>query len=573
MLNMFGGDIYKKKAFQHILSIGFEFETNDLCKLSLEGNTLINSDMKTPMLENYILNGRANKSGENSYEIMEENEDGLFYTEYFDEKNEDDKNVILQVTNDIGTTDFGNMVSKLCSKMANKIHKKNMYFFKTTDNTTYPIKFTEGLLERHCSIFAGTEWIITYYKPKISDNIILETFLDASKRILSHLSNLKKQTGNLYITNNNNTTNNSKKVQKIGNIVDRLLYHKPDTNLYYLQTNDNILSNPNESFTVRSVVVLPQMTIRLKVQNIVEVMKGILEVDTNKENKINIRNRNSIYKEYELVEILEKCVKELFSYSSSILSKVSKSNISILKGYIFLILYKLCIYISVYSQTDITVEENYFKNYISFMSRHTNYEFYTEIKKILQNDLKVSPVQVIETFYSLMNQNIISKYLPIKKIALKQNITDINDKDYGDPNNSFMSYFYFFENPKENTYNEDRRDWLLYSNKDTFTSRYDIKDNTILIENRYFSTELSVFAKESCNVNIKNGVSLTKLKTIYNCLVNQNKVKKLYENNTKTLKKTREIKPRKPRQPRQPRETRKNKDKSLIEKVLNVVFE
>jgi hypothetical protein len=213
------------------------------------------------------------------------------------------------------------------------------------------------------------------------------------------------------------------------------------------------------------------------------------------------------------------------------------------------------------------LEENYFKNYIAFLSRHKNYDFYMEIKKILQSDMKVSPDQVIDTFYSLMNQNIISKYIRIKKIALKQNITDINDKDYGDPNKSFMSYFYFFENdPKENT-SEDK-DWFTHSNKDIYGHRYDIKDNTILVENRFFSTELNVFAKESCNVNMNNGVSLTKMRNIYNCLVNQNKVKKLYENNTKTLKKTRET--RKTGE-RKPRETRKNKDKSLISQILNVV--
>jgi hypothetical protein len=151
---------------------------------------------------------------------------------------------------------------------------------------------------------------------------------------------------------------------------------------------------------------------------------------------------------------------------------------------------------------------------------------------------------------------------------LKQNITDINDKDYGDPTKSSMSYFYFFENPKEMVYED--KDWFIYSYKDNVSSQYDIKDNTVLFENRFFSVELSVFAKESCNVKIKSGVSFSKLKNIYNCLVRQNKVKELYENNTKTLKKTREIKQR---QPRKPRETRKNKDKSLTEKVLNAVFE
>ena len=50
----YGGSLKQNKIFSKILSIGYEFETDDITKLSLHSNdhTLVNSDLTLRTLEN-----------------------------------------------------------------------------------------------------------------------------------------------------------------------------------------------------------------------------------------------------------------------------------------------------------------------------------------------------------------------------------------------------------------------------------------------------------------------------------------------------------------------------------------
>ena len=57
----------------------------------------------------------------------------------------------------------------------------------------YDIKIREPDLSlKNCSTFTDVEWIITYYKPEISDNIILNSFFKSMVLLRDHLKNLIK---------------------------------------------------------------------------------------------------------------------------------------------------------------------------------------------------------------------------------------------------------------------------------------------------------------------------------------------------------------------------------------------
>ena len=56
-----GGTIEENKVFSKILSIGFEFETPTMSKLSLHGDTLINSDTTPIVIQDMVKNESYNE--------------------------------------------------------------------------------------------------------------------------------------------------------------------------------------------------------------------------------------------------------------------------------------------------------------------------------------------------------------------------------------------------------------------------------------------------------------------------------------------------------------------------------
>ena len=166
-----GGSLISDKIFKKILSIGYEFETHDLAKLSLHSNkkSIINSDLTLRLLkekmgmnsitvkdDNYlsirIPIGKEKRQtldevnldelDELSREFLEnfgeeeeiealEKHENESYLEYFSEnRKKDNKSTIkFNITNDIGDGDFGNMVEDHCKGAT--VPKNDMFVFKT----------------------------------------------------------------------------------------------------------------------------------------------------------------------------------------------------------------------------------------------------------------------------------------------------------------------------------------------------------------------------------------------------------------------------------------------------------
>jgi hypothetical protein len=198
---MFGGGLHKNEIYKHILSVGYEFETHDLCKLALQPDSmnLINTDTAPRILKQI----KAEKKDDNYYKFKDNNKE---ITEFFDipiieqGKQTGKYNVVMNVA-----TDIDNELPETDFKTAcNKSHKpKNKLYAYNTKNQVYNIKFLDELSKTNCSQLAGVEYIITYYNPKKSNNILLDTFFNACSLVIEHLNSLVEIKGQFIIKDEN----------------------------------------------------------------------------------------------------------------------------------------------------------------------------------------------------------------------------------------------------------------------------------------------------------------------------------------------------------------------------------
>ena len=646
---MFGGDIENHPIYKKIISIGYEFETHDLSKLSLHsnGHSLINSNLalrsipyletmwklmkyddnsyavnytdnttgpvrfKEQSLDRYVLKSESDDEEENEEQeeeeqeeekeneeneqeeeeqenVNEENEeeneqeeeeneqeeeqeeeeeeeeeeveeaDDLFenhYLEYFDELRKKDKNVSFHITNDIAEEEFEEMLYNKCIKLDN-IPNDDLYVFKTEKDKVFDIKFLDKT--QKCSVFSGIEFVCTYKKPAKSNNIIFETFADACTRIWDHLCGLEKIKGDLFIMNKDKES-----YQKIGNVAYRLLYHKPNTNLYYMQTHDDEYYYSNKmSFPIGNMSFRPQMTFKVYAKDGIEVMKQMmLTTLQNTQPRINAMKRLRI--EYEDIINLELCVNALFdNYNKrekGMTISLSKNIGKSIKMYLFMILYKIYNYATSFDKNS-EIKDNYLKNVLTFNSRHSNEIFYTRIKELLATHFASSKknVSIEDRFRLVKNSNITNgavlnsvtchdsenKSEPcadlilqaFKKLLYQPEILtskfnkkvlfdkksmislEKNDKNYGDPKISFLSYFEHFENPptknvKDKFYPE--KDWF-YS-LELFSTGFDMVNDEVLIEDRSFFDQYEFMFKK---YNLKgDSEKLNNLKLFVNTII------------------------------------------------------
>lgn len=545
-----GGTIFSDAVFRKILSIGFEFETHDLAKLSLHKNKryLINSDITLRILkekkevgtvkeidDNYLsvrvhLSKDANDSlveEEPNLDEMDEEEREFYlsyqdeieqeklekyendsFLEYFNENRpHDDKTKIkFQVTNDVGDGEFADMLAKDCDGLT--LPKDQMYKFKTRAGKVYKLKFLDEL-KKACSTFSGVEYVITYYQPKKRENpdIILEHFVDACSRIIDHLGNLKTTKGTLFMEGDDKKTH----FVTVGNIEDsRRIYRKPGTNLFYLETYDNVNTHAKKS--LGSFEFIPQMTFRCKTEDALNIMKAILKPDHAL--KKDISTMEAIAVDYEKTNDVESIVDDLFETHNATSDKKIATNspwFKTLKTYVFLIYYKLFAYIQ--NHNIILSKEDYLKDHLVFASRHSNYDLYVRIKQILKDHFAISDVEEVR---ALLSQPVvlekIYEYVDFEDEDFDESgeykygeahIDDLSpsNKNYGNPLYSILSYFKHFENPIKG-----EEDWLIHSGADSFSTRFDLKGDEIFLENRLFKDEVEVLLRNMINLKIKDGL-------------------------------------------------------------------
>jgi hypothetical protein len=208
--------------FKKIISIGYEFETHDIAKLTITNDGFVVSDIDMQTLN-----------------ILEDNE----IEEHFNDPDMDgdtvNNDILMHTTVDFAANDFDTALLPKCQPL--DTNKNDMYTLKIKRNT-YPIRFGEKLLnEGKCSNFSGVEWIVTYYNPPSSSSIVLSTFTDACLRITSQLDECVKYTGSFKI----------KQTKELVGYKYRHIYNKPNTSLYFLQRNDGLYSSVERNYFTR----------------------------------------------------------------------------------------------------------------------------------------------------------------------------------------------------------------------------------------------------------------------------------------------------------------------------------
>jgi hypothetical protein len=568
-MSLKGGGLNAHDIFKNILSIGFEFETHDLAKLSLHqnGKTLINSDIslrvvKTKMAtgdikiadDNYLLikipiildkESKVEDVDEHMNELqqdfLEEFEDleeedtkDVSYLEYLNENRKDDnkETIKFQDTNDIGDVGFGDMLEKECDDL--KIPKNNMYFFKANSGKMFDIKFSESM--EMCKTFSGLEFVVTYYKPKQNNpNILVDTFVDACSRIIDHFGNLKKTSGSLMIKKGKN------EFKTIGQLEgNRRLYNKPGTNLFYMDTYDtDKWKKGRATRTPKDAVFIPQMTFKSNALHTLDIIKELVNKDARFKVGRNAIEQHGI--EYDDVIRIEKMVDniiEVFNKTAS--RKISSTNGmgKVLKFYLFLFFYKLTKYVEYHSKI-LFGEDDYLKDYLSFSSRHTNYTLYMRIKEIMAEHYDVTRTkelvaffyqpEILKSMYELSefteddyDENGEYKYTDADVIDLPK-----RSKNYGDPMYSLRSYFTYFEDPvtkkKGDRDYETANDWFVDSGIDIYSTMFDLKNDEVLIENRYFRYEIGLWLRNNVSQDIHTDeLSIREMFMLVNSLYGKN---------------------------------------------------
>jgi len=574
---MKGGDLGADAAFRKILSIGYEFECSHLAKLSLHSNkkTLINSDLALRRLgelmdrktikkvdDPHYLHVRIpihKKHGQNDplTETEEEEEDEFLrelkdefpeeyekeqqeaalakkenesYLEYFYENRKTDNldTIKFHITNDLADTQFNLMLKEKCKDLT--IAKNDMYVFKTEKGKLYDFKFSEEIAtNQYCDSFSSVEFVVTYYRPKQDfANVILDTFVDACSRIVDHMGDLTRVKGELLMHDNAKT--HYRPTSRLGK--DRNLYHKPGTNVFYMDTYDN--DDVDELHSLSQARMAPQMTFRTKAQDSLSVMKEIVRLHGK------VKKGKSIAKDmnYELDTIvwIEQQIDKLISEHNALNQKHILMNTDIgqtLKLYLFLIFYKLNMIIL--NHVDIFSKESYLKDYLTFSSRHSNETLYKRCKEILREHYGIHNTEQIIEFFTRPNSTQ-QFYEPDadeeedeadfeEDGAYKYNydayIADLpdNDPNFGNPMFSMISYFKRLEKGE---------DWLKEAGWDVFSTTFELKNDEVLLENRYFMYEINLFLKNHTNGHFADrDLTLHNLATVVNHFYGAAKMKKM----------------------------------------------
>lgn len=486
-----GGDVFRNNALKNIVSVGYEIECGVLAKMTLSemsestNKLLLNTDTTSKDVSQLKkLENDLNALDDNVMKRIEETVE----MESFDKHGKIDKNTEFHITNDYAVTPFLKKLKPLCfyndDDDENNTHEKNlMYKFHAKSGDIYDINFILNAFN-NCESFSCVEWIFTYYKPERSTNVVLETFVNMMTNLIHHIDDLKPIHGNLKLHYFNDEE------QIIDKPNDRILYHKPNTNIYYLQTH--VLDKP---LTLDDVCSKIQMTFGAKAEHIFDIMLALL--DSNKYEKVN--------EQYKAINNVKICVEELVEKSGHDVNARAKA-------YIGLILFKLRQYY-IYQSLD-KKDSSYFKNALFMNARHSNYDLYLAFKKCVKTNALNTLCDIV------LQPDILNKYLEnpsVRRGAFsKNNILNQDAVQYGNPAYSLHSYFQFFETPRNDESNLDYKgkilynDWLQYKKIDFSSAKLPLKRDVVLVESRSFHNIITSFiqsiADDELTKNLTGGI-------------------------------------------------------------------
>lgn len=545
--NKKGGNIHKQNVFKYILSIGYEIETPFLAKLTSGYNEegeqiLFNTDSNTQ--------NNKEERGQDEEEDDEEDDNDerlrkeeVMRIDAYDPDGKIDPTISFLVTNDMSTTSLSKQLNKLCcptglspycgekvpADLKNKLYKfYTESDFETKTDKEYNIEFVY-FNENECGTFSDVEWVVTYYEPQQSENVILDTFRNLIQNLTRHLDELEEIEGSLVINQIE-----GRKERIIPNPVNRVLFHSPDINLYYLQTNPS-----KDKLNVNMICPTFQMTFAAPIEHIFQILKQLIY------NKVISFDCNREYyrDKMDILQRIEYCVDQLITgYNEKernqglriIKTDSNKTVLKQFKGYLGLILYKLYVYYNTYLEKERENGEKlkekqktiYFKDSLFFNPRHSNYDFYVEAKKCLSELFSNDSFGKREENGNEMIRKIILQPDILKKLLLNNGETNLDenaflplngqlkkgDEKYGNPYYSLDSYFQFFEEPADddlNLYEDDTiiyYDWFQYKGVDKVSTQMDIKNNVILVEVRNFQKIMSNYIFGAASSELKNEI-------------------------------------------------------------------
>jgi hypothetical protein len=569
-----GGSINDDNIFQYIKSIGFEIETTDLIKFTIEKyeskDILVNSALTNIDLE---------------YGYFDENE----YTDIIDTPD-----LKFKITNDSAEDSaFNEELVELvdihkndadCESVVFKLNIPKNEYLKQTE---YDIKIREPDTELHnCSSFTDVEWIITYYKPQISRNIILSTFYNSMMLLREHLSKLITiQNSQFYYLNEENV------YVKFENAKINQSYVLPGTTLLYFNNSIYDIQNFDINQNLKIVV---QMTFSCDILYVYRIMKKLLAIEYSGQQIEIVKKYAETFRDNTNIKVINDLIQQttanenfdLQAIDSSLgivknLFQIYNTNpenreylfvanndiIKKIKMYFFLIIYKVYIYLNSNLQNKKENRDSLFKKSLSFAVRHSNYFLYLEIKKLIRyvfatqfngkdeqyinnkiieiiNNI-IKPIDSQKELLSLLFQY---SYIRNKKKELYKLLiaNPEQTKEYfGSPLYSISSYFYHFENLNKEEHEteedeteedgseedeteeheteeheiEENRDWLVLHNVDEKSTKFELNNDTIIIEFRDFPSYcyLNLFISSDDNIRgeiLKNSVGTLNMKII-----------------------------------------------------------
>lgn len=492
-----GGFVIKSDVFEKILSIGFEFETIDLIKLTKHEGVFYNSALKN----DDITQGLPETDIQEYFDVdISSSSEGKKIEFHISNDTVNDNDI-----NDYFNNHFKNINKKeqSCQEFKDKMFRLEVVDNETNNSSIFPVHFfqTESDYEL-CSTFSDTEWIVTFFDPQPSKNIIFDCFKKAIHILHNHLSELIPHKAYLQINADGTWKTKLKPMYKE-------IYHCPDTNLYYLNACVSH-RNGRKNFKINGdVQIVPQMTFSCHVTDFIDIGKKLLK--TAKKYRTS-KNFAECFLNSEIItdEIIRTYNAHENKYKLSE-EDVGFESFKTIKTYLLMIIYKIFVHLN----THISDPDDLLKYNLDLCLRHSNFTLYENLKKHVGHAFGVS-----ENFAITIVKKIVDIYtydkIEIKKIfdklyedktvrsKVKKVLADcfpdvtkptvfllekkpeFGDVYYGDPVYSLATYFDFFENPVMDDNTMSSNDWFEYKEIDIYSARLDLIDDIILCEFRDF---------------------------------------------------------------------------------------
>jgi hypothetical protein len=552
-----GGHIDSSKIFENILSIGFEIETNDLIKFTLTKDEMTGKDIliNSALINYYLEQGFFDENEltyikdtkDETFKVTNDSTDDSAFNElvekiYYSEDENENENENEEVYQEGGEEEYEEYEEEEEDDDDEEDEDK-FFVLKIPSNQyltqrDYAIKFREGSSEetklRNFSSFTDTEFIATYYNPVRSSNIIKDYLFKSVRELRDHLDKL------VTIDNTKMTLKNYDEEIAIPKSINQS-YILPNTTLVYFNSS---LSNI-QNFNIRQDLdVVIQMTFSCNIMYCYRIMKQLLAITNidnyekqfNKYSNLNNKNIQQLSKKFDAIKNNTDYYEYVITMSMNIVNSLftnynnmyksypldgDNDTTKMIKSYMFLIIYKLFTYLNSYAK-NVDEPGNLLKYWLSFAVRHYNYTLFLELKKLINKAFfanSTDNMNALIIINQLLDDKILNRMYDtpvIKNKRSKLNIDVKNDpnlqsKYYGDPLFSIKSYFEYFD--------KFGADWLEANSVDEKSTKFDLKNDVVIIEFRDFPfyTYLELFSMADDNVKneiIKNDVGVLNMRIL-----------------------------------------------------------